>query len=84
MDILNNWYIRRSRERFWDGTDQEAFNTLYTVLVDVSKIVAPLLPFMADYIYQGLTGEKSVHLVLWPDVSAISDETELKNQMDFL
>lgn len=84
LDILNNWYIRRSRERFWDGTDQEAFDTLYTVLVDVSKIVAPLLPFMADYIYQGLTGEKSVHLVLWPDVSAISDETELKNQMDFV
>lgn len=84
LDILNNWYIRRSRERFWDGTDQEAFDTLYTVLVDVSKIVAPLLPFIADYIYQGLTGEKSVHLALWPDVSAISDETELKNQMDFV
>ncbi len=84
LDILNNWYIRRSRERFWDGTDQAAFDTLYTVLVDTAKIVAPLLPFMADYIYKGLTGEKSVHLALWPDVSAIQDETELKAQMDFV
>jgi isoleucyl-tRNA synthetase len=84
LEILNNWYIRRSRDRFWDGTDQSAFDTLYTVLLTVAKISAPLLPFMAEYVYKGLTGGQSVHLELWPDLSAISDENELKAQMDFV
>ena len=84
LEILNNWYIRRSRDRFWDGTDQSAFDTLYTVLLTVAKISAPLLPFMSEYVYKGLTGGQSVHLEMWPDLSAISDENELKMQMDFV
>ena len=70
LDALNNWYIRRSRERFWApgastagddaGADKaDAFDTLYTVLVTLSKVVAPLLPMLAEEIYAGLTGERS-------------------------
>jgi len=84
LDILNNWYIRRSRDRFWDGTDQSAFNTLYTVLLTLSKAIAPLAPFMADFVYRGLTGAESVHLTDWPNVEDLSDETDLKNQMDLV
>ncbi|MBQ3695654.1 MAG: isoleucine--tRNA ligase [Alphaproteobacteria bacterium] len=84
LDILNNWYIRRSRERFWDGTDQAAFDTLYTVLVTLAKIMAPLMPFLTDTVYRGLTGEKSVHLADWPNVDALADETKLIEQMDFV
>jgi len=84
LDILNNWYIRRSRERFWDGTDQAAFDTLYTVLVTLAKIMAPLMPFLTETVYRGLTGEKSVHLADWPNVDALVDESKLIEQMDFV
>lgn len=84
LDILNNWYIRRSRERFWDGTDQAAFDTLYTVLVTLAKIMAPLMPFLTETVYRGLTGEKSVHLADWPNVDALADESKLIAQMDFV
>lgn len=85
FDILNNWYIRLSRERFW-GTSVEksvqiaAFNTLYVVLVDVAKIVAPVMPFVSDYIYKNLTGERSVHLSDFP-IAGARDE-KLMNNMD--
>ena len=84
LDILNNWYIRRSRDRFWDGTDTSAFDTLYTVLLSLAKAIAPLAPFMADFVYRGLTGEKSVHLEDWPNVDALPDEDDLKTQMDLV
>lgn len=84
LDILNNWYIRRSRERFWDGTDTSAFDTLYTVLLTLSKAVAPLAPFMADFVYRGLTGADSVHLTDWPNVEALPDEKDLIAQMDLV
>ena len=70
LDALNNWYIRRSRERFWApgstssaggdvGSDKaDAFDTLYTVLVTLSKVLAPLLPFVAEEIYTSLTDER--------------------------
>ena len=82
LDILNNWYIRRSRERFWDGTDQSAFDTLYTVLVTLAKIMAPLMPFLTETVYRGLTGECSVHLADWPKVDVLADESKLIEQMD--
>ena len=84
LDILNNWYIRRSRERFWDGTDRSAFNTLYTILLTLSKVMAPLTPFMSEFVYRGLTGGESVHLEDWPNVDALPDEDELKTQMDLV
>ncbi len=65
LDILNNWYIRRSRERFWNE-EQDAFDTLYTVLVSVCKVLAPFAPFISEYIFKNLTGEESVHLNDFP------------------
>ncbi len=70
VDALSNWYIRRSRRRFWksenDGDKQEAYQTLYLVLTEFSKLLAPFMPYLADEIYQNLTGEASVHLADWP------------------
>lgn len=82
LEILNNWYIRRSRARFWDGTDLDAFNTLYTVLVKVSQMMAPLMPFMTEYVYQSLTGEESVHLTDWTVDLDIADNDVLIEKMD--
>jgi isoleucyl-tRNA synthetase len=66
VDELSNWYVRRSRRRFWDG-DPAAFATLRTCLVTVSKLLAPFCPFLADEIYGNLEGrEPSVHLCDWP------------------
>ncbi len=84
LEILNNWYIRRSRVRFWDGKDMQAFNTLYTVLVTLCKLLAPLMPLMTEYIYKALTGEESVHLTDWPDMSVFENKDELSAQMDFV
>jgi isoleucyl-tRNA synthetase len=82
MEVLNNWYIRRSRNRFWDGKDQSAFDTLYTVLTTLCRALAPYLPMTAEYIYKGLTGEESVHLADWPDAGGIAHEPELEDAMD--
>jgi isoleucyl-tRNA synthetase len=61
LEILNNWYIRRNRQRFWDE-DQAAFDTLWTVLVYLTRVMAPMAPFITDYIFKNLTGKESVHL----------------------
>lgn len=70
IDALNNWYIRRSRERFWksekDDDKTQAYNTLYTVLVTLTKVIAPLLPLISEEIFQGLTEKESVHLEDFP------------------
>lgn len=84
LDILNNWYIRRSRTRFWDGTDLDAFNVLYTVLITVTKVMAPLMPMMSEYVYRSLTGKESVHLRTYPDVSALTEDKELMDTMDMV
>ena len=72
VDNLSNWYIRRSRDRFWksedDGDKEQAYQTLYTVLVTLSKLMAPFTPFIAEEIYRNLTGEESVHLAEYPVV----------------
>ena len=71
LEVLSNWYIRRSRDRFWDGesaASQAAFDTLYTVLETTTRVVAPLLPLTAEEIWRGLTGGRSVHLTDWPDM----------------
>lgn len=86
LEALNNWYIRRSRERFWKQEhDQEkidAYNTLYTVLVTLTKVGAPLLPIVTEEIYGGLTGEESVHLTDWPDPVLFPSDPELVRAMD--
>ena len=84
LEILNNWYIRRSRSRFWSGDDLSAFNTLYTVLINVAKIAAPLMPFMSEFVYKGLCGEGSVHLLDVPNLEDISANEELIVQMDMV
>ncbi|MDV7086524.1 isoleucine--tRNA ligase [Rhodococcus sp. IEGM 248] len=64
-DALTNWYVRRSRSRFWDE-DKDAVDTLHTVLEVVSRLAAPLLPLISEVIWRGLTGGRSVHLADWP------------------
>jgi len=70
VDNLSNWYIRRSRKRFWksenDGDKNEAYQTLYYVLTELSKVMAPFTPFIAEEIYKNLTEEESVHLADFP------------------
>ncbi|MBE6454572.1 MAG: isoleucine--tRNA ligase [Alphaproteobacteria bacterium] len=83
IEVLNNWYIRRTRDRFWEG-DTKAFDVLYTVLVNLSKVAAPLLPFVSEYIFKTLTGKESVHLEDYPNLSAIQFDASLVDDMDFL
>lgn len=70
LDILNNWYIRRGRARFWDE-EQAAFDTLYTVLVKFCRVIAPFAPFVAEHIYKNLTGDESVHLTAFPTAGTV-------------
>ena len=83
IEVLNNWYIRRTRDRFWEG-DAQAFDVLYTVLVNLCKIAAPLMPFVSEYVYKNLTKEESVHLTDYPLLNEIKFDTCLVEDMDFL
>ena len=80
-DVLTNWYVRRSRDRFWDGSP-EAFDTLYTVLEIVSRVAAPLLPMVTEEVWRGLTGGRSVHLESWPNSSELPHDAALVESMD--
>jgi isoleucyl-tRNA synthetase len=80
-DVLTNWYVRRSRDRFWEG-NEEAFDTLYTVLEIVTRVAAPLLPMVSEQIWRGLTGGRSVHLESWPDASSLNYDADLVQSMD--
>jgi isoleucyl-tRNA synthetase len=83
IDALNNWYIRRSRDRFWNG-DVDAVNTLHTVLATLCRVAAPLLPLTTDAIYRDLTGADSVHLEGWPtsDELPVDADPDLVAAMD--
>ena len=84
LDVLTNWYIRRSRDRFWEG-DQDAIDTLHTVLDIFTKAAAPLLPMLADEVHRGLNGGgDSVHLEDWPDVSSLPVDDRLVASMDLV
>jgi isoleucyl-tRNA synthetase len=80
-DVLTNWYVRRSRDRFWDGST-EAFDTLYTVLEIFCRVAAPLLPMVTEEIWRGLTGGRSVHLESWPSHKDLPHDAELVEAMD--
>lgn len=86
LDALNNWYIRRSRGRFWkeerDQDKRDAYDTLFTVLATLCRVAAPMLPLIAEEVYTGLTDERSVHLTDWPDAAALPADPELVAQMD--
>ena len=81
-DVLTNWYVRRSRERFWDGSDTDALDTLYTVLETLSRVAAPLAPLITEEVWRGLTGGESVHLADWPDAAAFPTDDPLVSAMD--
>jgi isoleucyl-tRNA synthetase len=81
VDELSNWYVRRSRRRFWDG-DAAAFATLRECLTTTAKLLAPLTPFVADAIYGNLDGsEPSVHLCDYPQPDAALRDEPLEDQM---
>jgi isoleucyl-tRNA synthetase len=81
-DILTNWYVRRSRDRFWSGDDRDAIDTLYTALETLCRVAAPLAPLITEEVWRGLTGGESVHLTDWPDVSEFEDAPDLVAAMD--
>ncbi|WP_144206959.1 isoleucine--tRNA ligase [Mycobacterium tilburgii] len=78
---LTNWYVRRSRSRFWEE-DNDAIDTLHTVLEVVSRLAAPLLPLITEIIWRGLTGERSVHLTDWPQAGELPADAGLVAAMD--
>lgn len=94
VDELSNWYLRRSRRRFWksesDGDKQAAYATLYEALVTLSKLLAPTMPFMAEELYQNLVrsqndaAEESVHLTRWPGFEAGLINERLNQDMDLV
>ncbi|MFZ2126234.1 MAG: isoleucine--tRNA ligase [Candidatus Microsaccharimonas sp.] len=77
IDDASNWFVRRSRRRFWKSEDDEdknnAYMTLHYVLVRLSQVIAPFTPFLAEELYQKLTGEESVHLTDWPAVGHVNE-----------
>ncbi|PIE85557.1 hypothetical protein CSA08_01330, partial [Candidatus Gracilibacteria bacterium] len=88
MDNLTNWYIRRSRKRFWksenDGDKIEAYGTLYFTLVELTKIIAPFMPFISDYIYKELVRDEktSVHLQDFPTYDESIIDLKLNSDTD--
>ena len=99
FEVLNNWYIRRNKERFWaensdadpsspDGlrrtSKQAAYDTLYTVLTVMCRAAAPLLPLTLEEIYRGLTGEESVHTADFPDLPYDELGVRIIKEMDFV
>ena len=83
LDVLTNWYVRRSRGRFWSG-DHDAIDTLHTVLSVFTRLTAPLLPLISDAIHSGLHGSHapSVHLGDWPTVDELPADDDLVASMD--
>ena len=82
VDNLSNWYIRRSRKRFWKSEDDDdknqAYQTLHYVLVELSKLMAPFCPFISEEIYKNLTGRESVHLADFP----VADEKLIDEKLN--
>jgi isoleucyl-tRNA synthetase len=94
VDEVSNWYVRRSRERFWQKEMTQdkinAYMTLYTVLVELSKLCAPFVPFMAESIYRNLvksvdaSAPESVHLCNYPELDLSFVDSELEKNMDLV
>ncbi len=85
---LSNWYIRRSRRRFWstelDQDKKSVYNTTYEVLVDLVKLVAPIAPYISEQIYRNLTDEVSVHLADYPEVDEELIDEKIETRMDLV
>jgi len=82
-EALTNWYVRRSRQRFWDE-DPDAIDTLHTVLEVTARLAAPLLPLTTEVIWRGVTGERSVHLTDWPQAGVVPADPQLVADMDLV
>ncbi|AFM17265.1 Isoleucyl-tRNA synthetase [Mycolicibacterium chubuense NBB4] len=82
-EALTNWYVRRSRSRFWEE-DPDAIDTLHTVLEVTSRLAAPLLPLITEVIWRGITGERSVHLTDWPQPDSLPADPQLVADMDLV
>lgn len=80
-EALTNWYVRRSRSRFWEE-DPDAIDTLHTVLEVTTRLAAPLLPLATEVIWRGLTGKRSVHLTDWPEPGVVPADPALVAAMD--
>jgi isoleucyl-tRNA synthetase len=80
-EALTNWYVRRSRSRFWEE-DPDAIDTLHTVLEVTGRLAAPLLPLITEVIWRGVTGERSVHLTDWPEAGLLPADPDLVAAMD--
>ncbi len=93
LEALTNWYIRRSRDRFWRETPFSkendldkvaAYNVLHSVLLLLTQVTAPMLPMLTEYIYKGLTGGRSVHLTDWPTENLPEANDDLVDAMDLV
>ena len=90
LDVLTNWYIRRSRDRFWgtgagrESDTQAAFDTLGRVIEHLCRLAAPLMPLVTESIWTDLTGGESVHLMDWPDEESLSADPDLVTAMDLV
>ncbi|QQS00276.1 MAG: isoleucine--tRNA ligase [Austwickia sp.] len=88
LDVLTNWYVRRSRDRFWDTRGEgaaearQAMDTLYTTLEVLCRVAAPLLPMTTEEIWRGLTGGRSVHLTDYPDATDLPADHALVAHME--
>ncbi len=80
-EALTNWYVRRSRSRFW-AEDPDAIDTLHTVLEVTTRLAAPLLPLATEVIWRGITGGRSVHLTDWPEADVLPKDPALVAAMD--
>src|SRR5699024_4036420 len=88
IEDLSNWYIRRCRRRFWstelDEDKKSVYNTTYEILVGVSKLIAPFVPFISEELYRNLTDGESVHLALYPEFKDDLIDDELEERMDLV
>jgi len=88
IEDLSNWYIRRNRRRFWstslDDDKKAVYNTTYEILVGLTKIIAPFVPFIAEELYRNLTDNESVHLDYYPEVNEKLIDKKLEEKMDLV
>lgn len=90
IDDASNWYVRRSRKRFWksesDTDKNEAYQTLHYVLLQLSKIIAPFAPFLGEELYRNLTGGESVHLLDWPELGEVNHTliNDMQNMREYI
>jgi isoleucyl-tRNA synthetase len=88
IEDLSNWYIRRNRRRFWstelDNDKKAVYNTTYEILVGLTKMIAPFVPFVSEELFKNLTGEESVHLAYYPEANEELINKDTEEKMDLV